>query len=98
MFSYRWVLCNTQVQALLSQLSFRGPITSGGEHTDAKWSGGRGIGSSCKDGDTHSSLESQLDPALVGDEPQWRGDRVLIATVCRICLNPKRLPSYFLEC
>lgn len=47
---------------------------------------------------THSSFEGYLDPALVGNKPQWGSDHVLITIVCSICLNPKSLPSYFLKC
>lgn len=47
---------------------------------------------------THPSLEGYLDPALVGNKPQWGGDQVLITIVCSICLNTKCLPSYFLKC
>lgn len=47
---------------------------------------------------THSSLEGYLDPALVGNEPQWSGNWVLITIIRGICLNSKCLPSYFLKC
>lgn len=47
---------------------------------------------------THSSLEGYLDAALVGNEPQWGGNWVLITIFYGVCLNSEGLPSYFLKC
>lgn len=43
--------------------------------------------------DTHPSLERYLDPALIGNESQRSGNRILITIVSGISLYPKRLPG-----
>lgn len=49
-------------------------------------------------GNSHPSLERDLDPPLVGDESQRSGDRILITIVRGICLYPQGLPGELLEC
>lgn len=48
-------------------------------------------------GNSHPSLERDLDPPLVGDESQRSGDRILITVVRGISLDPQSLPGELLE-
>jgi len=49
-------------------------------------------------GNSHPSLERDLDPPLVGNESQRSSNRILIATVSGICFYPKCLPGELFEC
>lgn len=49
-------------------------------------------------GDTHPSLERNLDPALIGNESQRSGNGILVTIVSGICLYPKCLPSELFKC